>query len=184
MGQQEFRARSGRVVKVQENGAIVFDHVNGYITPDMVMDAEEFFQAKTDDEIGRWRSPLFPEYVVYDARPIRGGATDGIRVWNEREGVSRRYTDISGVDGKGGTHDEVARAYFEAHPEQERLWAGAQFITWRDGAYLPQTAQRDTGHMNLGWRFGRDEGEEWFSEDRLAREIGDAEVTILVGGAS
>lgn len=115
----KFRTRSGRTVTVKEDGGLIFDHANGYLSTETAMDAEEFFQAKHDNEIGRWRCAADPEYVVYpDALRVHG-ARSGIRVWNERTGVSRHYANVEGVDGLGGYFDEAARAYFEAHPERK-----------------------------------------------------------------
>lgn len=56
----------------------------------------------------------------------------------------------------------------------------AEFIIWGDGSYLPQIAQRDSGPANLGWRYGAEEDYRWYSSESLSREIGDAEVTVLV----
>lgn len=75
----------------------------------------------------------------------------------------------------------AARAYFEAHPERKpRAWTDADVITWRDGAYLPQIAQKDTGHSSLGWRYSDETDARWYTEDELASFIGDADVTVLV----
>lgn len=56
----------------------------------------------------------------------------------------------------------------------------AEFVTWDNGSYLPQIAQRDSGPANLGWRYGAEEDYKWYSSETLSREIGDAEVTVLV----
>lgn len=39
---------------------------------------------------------------------------------------------------------------------------------------------RDSGPANLGWRYGAEEDYRWYSSEALSREIGDAEVTVLV----
>lgn len=56
----------------------------------------------------------------------------------------------------------------------------AEFIIWDDGSYLPQIAQRDSGPADLGWRYGAEEDYRWYSSEALSRDIGDAEVTVLV----
>jgi len=177
-GAPEFKAASGRAVRQDAIGALHFDRGNGYLGPEQVFDAEEFFQAREDARRGRWRSPLHPDFVVYPAdgdSAIVVDESDGMSVWLDRTAARDDDEDLYLV---------VGTEYFEAHSERKRPWAEAQFITWRNGAYLPQTAQRDTGYMSLGWRFGRDEGDVWLSEENLAQEIGDAEVTILIEDAS
>lgn len=72
----------------------------------------EFFQHERDQELGRWRWPENPDYVLY---PIEG--SESVRVLDERnarESLIRRgvlQTDF------GGKHWGAARAYFDAHPE-------------------------------------------------------------------
>ena len=63
-GAPGFRARSGRTVSARSDGSVMFDHANGYLSPASVMDAEEFFQARRDAELGRWRYPLEPDCLV------------------------------------------------------------------------------------------------------------------------
>ena len=109
--QSRYETRSGRVVKVQENGGIVFDHVNGYITPEMVPDAAEYFESRKDDELGRWRWPENPDYVVY---PM----VHDVQVLCERDAFSMPLTRAE-VEAKPDASNRAwlaARAYFEAHP--------------------------------------------------------------------
>lgn len=119
---QEFRARSGRVVKVDENGTVVFDHVNGYLSPGSAMDAEEFFQAKRDLELGRWRWPENPDYVVY---VDTSGAAIVFREQMPVGGILYRRDDTV-VD----MESEAARAYFEAHPERKPWQEAKQGEVW------------------------------------------------------
>lgn len=70
----------------------------------------EFFQHERDEELGRWRWPENPLYVVYPR-------ADHVQVVNELSGnalnVSRAQANVStGLD-------RAARAYFEAHPERK-----------------------------------------------------------------
>jgi hypothetical protein len=90
----------------------MFDHANGYLSPASAMDAEEFFQAKRDAELGRWRSPLHPDYVVY----LIGYEA---LVIGEHVGLSQRF-ERSAVDAASSrVPEQVAAAYFEAHPERK-----------------------------------------------------------------
>lgn len=111
----QFQARSGRTIKVGEDGTLIFDHVHGYLNPDSAMDAEEFFQAKHDEDLGRWRYPSDPEWVVRD-----GGVSHVGRVaivLNERTFEQTTFTRSSAT-GESAKHG-AARAYFEAHPERK-----------------------------------------------------------------
>ena len=120
--QSRYETRSGRVVKVQENGGIVFDHVNGYITPEMVPDAEEFFEARKDDELGRWRWPENPDYVVYVKCESESEPRAGVRVLHERTGRSRDISRVvvNACDATVSRFGRAARAYFEAHPVEPK----------------------------------------------------------------
>ncbi|WP_336642838.1 hypothetical protein [Microbacterium sp. MMO-113] len=110
--QSRYETRSGRVVKVQENGGIVFDHVNGYITPEMVPDAEEFFEARKDDELGRWRWPEDRKFVVY------GRDDGGARVVDETTGDNWFYRREDAVHV--GDPYFAASAFWEAHPVEPK----------------------------------------------------------------
>lgn len=110
--QSRYETRGGRVVKVQENGGIVFDHINGYITPEMVPDAEEFFEARKDDELGRWRWPEDRRFVVY----ARGA--DAVRVVDETTGYNWFYR--RGQVAHVGRPMDAANAYWEAHPVESK----------------------------------------------------------------
>lgn len=112
----KFRTRSGRTVTVKEDGGLIFDHANGYLSTETAMDAEEFFQAKRDAEIGRWRWPENPHYVVY---PLAGQA----RVIDERTGREHVFGRVD--DSREWAMADAAEAYFEAHPER-KPWHGAE----------------------------------------------------------
>lgn len=111
-GAPEFRARSGRTVSARSDGSVMFDHANGYLSPASVMDAEEFFQAKRDFDLGRWRWPENPDYVVYSNDPVAR-----LRVVRESDGFVALLDEAT--DDAGYSFQEAARAYFEAHPERK-----------------------------------------------------------------
>lgn len=77
----------------------------------------EFFQANRDEELGRWRWPENPDYVVYARRD------DTVLVLFELHGeggvLYRRGDSVHDFEG------EAARAYFAAHPEP-KPWHDAQ----------------------------------------------------------
>ena len=117
----QFQARSGRTIKVGEDGTLIFDHVHGYLDPDSAMDAEEYHQAKRDAELGRWRYPLDPDFVVH-------AEGDRIAVVNERDGFIVNYTRGDAVVPESPRQiaaHKVRVAYFEAHPER-KPWEDAQ----------------------------------------------------------
>lgn len=124
----------------------------------------EFFRAERDEELGRWRWPENPDYVVY------------------RDGTSRRIVRES--DGKSfsaSLHDRkvmttyldswigAARAYDEAHPERKPWHDAKEGEVWLltlpnstqawfvNGAYF-QSAKTltnialDDGHITDGRR--------------------------------
>lgn len=87
----------------------------------------EFFQHERDKELGRWRWPEHPEYVVYPHQ--RWLEIDLINVVNETYGG--QYTFERNQRGPDsflpGSPTAAAQAYFEAHPVPEpKLWENAQ----------------------------------------------------------
>jgi hypothetical protein len=125
-GAPEWFATSGRVVKVQENGGIVFDHVNGYITSEVVPDAEDFFEARKDDTLGRWRWPEHPEFVVYER-------AEGVLVLDETTGDNWFYRP--GHVAHVGRALDAAIAYWQAHPVEPKPTAAEiveQLRAWSD----------------------------------------------------
>lgn len=117
IGAPEFRARSGRTVRSNEDGSVTFEGVRGYLGPEQVFDAEEYFQVREDARRGRWRSPQHPDFVCYD----RDGS---VFVIDERDGRSvfmQRGYIMPGLP----EYSEVAIAYFEAHPEP-KPWQQAE----------------------------------------------------------
>ena len=139
-----------------------------------------FFLHERDEELGRWRWTDNPEWVgVEGDRDSSGGRT--VIVMNER--TLDRFHANERVRVVGADADEAhraAQAFFDAHPTAEPpTWVNAHVITWRDGAYLPQIAQRDQ-HGDLGWYTWLGHDGRWFNVDGLAQLIGDADVTVLV----
>ncbi|WP_431785348.1 hypothetical protein [Microbacterium maritypicum] len=109
---------------------MIFDHANGYLSPASVMDAEEFFQAKRDEELGRWRWPEDPGFVVYY---LREDGLDLVGVLRESDGSQARYDrhdfPTSEADRWLG-HRDAAVAYFEAHPERKPWQAAKPGEVW------------------------------------------------------
>lgn len=123
-GAPDFKARSGRTVRSNEDGSISFQGGNGYIGPGLSFDAEEFFQAKRDAELGRWRWPENPDFVAWASR--RSNEKD-VTVLDESDGYVGYFTraDVEDERSGEGLIRRAARAYFEAHPER-RPWEDAK----------------------------------------------------------
>lgn len=117
-GAPEFKARSGRMVKVGEDGSLSIDHKRGYLSPEVVMDAEEFLQAQRDLELGRWRCPTETDWVAREGLRTADGRT--VVVVNERT-LERFWFNERVRDASEDVHlaHRVGRAYFEVHPERK-----------------------------------------------------------------
>lgn len=116
MSAETFLASCGREVKAgPEEGSLEFGKLDGYLSAECVVDAAEYFQAKRDAELGRWRWPDDPRFVVYPGYSP-GEEERFVRVVEENTGVSTLVYE-SQRDGVRGHN--VATAYFEAHPESK-----------------------------------------------------------------
>lgn len=118
-GAPEWKARNGLYVRQCENGGVEVGaemQVKDYTPPAATFALEEFFQAKRDAELGRWRWPENPDYVVYP----RG--EDRVRVILESTGD---FADSSRGTVIVSPFKDAARAYFDAHPES-KPWHDAE----------------------------------------------------------
>ena len=92
----------------------------GVYTLETTEASRAFFQAERDETPGRWRDPEHPDWVVY---PLADGT---VMVSNEQSQYrgfwSRKGTRECAL--KWGSAD-VARRYFQAHPEP-KPWDAAQ----------------------------------------------------------
>lgn len=136
IGVPEFKARSGQIVRLLANGDVAFDHANGYLAASVVFDAEEFFQAKRDADLGRWRWPENPDYVVY--APV--DFTHYVRVVDER-GAFLEVIHRERLEGRGSLMAQAARAYFEAHPEPT--------LPEENGVYVPASVDLASGPLTF-----------------------------------
>lgn len=127
----EFTASNGIKIETKFSGLLYRDHRDGsrvhlgYTFKSMVDTAiSEWYQDRRDEELGRWRWPDNPDYVVY--RVPDEDDEDGrfVRVVNERTGESEgiwekyvpRYTPVEYAD--------AARAYFDEHTRKH--WTDAK----------------------------------------------------------
>lgn len=117
----EFTASNGIPVRSCEGVHTI--EVNGvFVRDDLAQALREFFQAERDAELGRWRWPENPEYVVY-ALPDGGvdvlresSVSDSLKGPGRLQGISR--WDAGGRESAASSHFyAAAAAYFAAHPE-------------------------------------------------------------------
>ena len=108
---------------------------------------KEFYQHLRDEELGRWRWPENPDYVVYPDRDKRYINQPAVIVVNETNGATAycgkdgRYS-ASGIGASDVWCEPAARAYFDAHPETKpwhdakpgEVWA---LITDESGTEYP-----------------------------------------------
>lgn len=119
IGVPAFKTRSGREVAVRPDGSVVFDRALGFVGATVLMDAEEFFRAKRDRELGLWRCAAEPDWVAQeDEADVDGLRT--VRLFNERtfemRHLNSRVTEQT-ASGEPAVY-RVACAFFEAHPEE------------------------------------------------------------------
>lgn len=84
----------------------------------------EFFQAERDEELGRWRWPENPDYVVWES--VRSNERD-ITVLGEATGFVGYYDRkrLPEISWDLGWAERAAHAYFAAHPES-KPWHSAE----------------------------------------------------------
>lgn len=119
IGAPEFRARNGLIVKPCDNGGVEVGKpgYRDYTPPEASFALEEFFQAKRDAELGRWRWPENPQFVVYDL------IENVVAVIDETNGTNATFS--RGQYGGPSEYGDAARAYFEAHPDR-KPWHDAE----------------------------------------------------------
>lgn len=129
MGMQEksasteaFRARGGMTVRECPDGSLKVGNVDGYLSQPAAFAAEEYYLAKRDAEIGRWRWPENPDYVVYQQ-----AGEQGVRVIHEPSGYVRDYLARRAAERlPNAIPAQAAVAYFKAHPER-KPWHAAKY---------------------------------------------------------
>ena len=93
------------------------DYVRGYEPTNLqagrVYSLREYFLSERDTELGRWRWPENPDYVVYS----RANSTTGERMVRVVLEVNGYGCDLYEGGHELHEHQRAARAYFKAHPE-------------------------------------------------------------------
>lgn len=106
-----------------------------YLYPEHEEALREFFQHERDEELGRWRWPENPDYVVYP----KANSTTGkrmVRVISETYGYGRDHCE---GDHEQSDYRQAAAAYFAAHPESKPWHDAEDGSVWRlvqgEGSY-------------------------------------------------
>lgn len=135
----EFKASDGTTIRWGEESYIEWDRAGAskmidrrirYMADSPVDDAmAEWYQHRRDEELGRWRDPLGPDFVVYPAPKYDDQDGRCIRVVNESTGRSHNFWEHFSSSGLGelAAFDGVAQAYYDAHPvEEPKPWYDAK----------------------------------------------------------
>lgn len=166
----KFVASNGMTVGIDQFGVGFFtSKPHGFMTlaEDEMRAMREFFQHERDEELGRWRWPDDPRYVVY---PLEGG--DEVRVLDDGRGqsVTARRSNLT----PGITHTHfvgAALAYFAAHPEPKPWGSAKNNEVWAlrfsdQHGFLPYAVKIDEGGPRFWWT-----GNEGQSAGYFAREF-------------
>lgn len=112
----EFKASNGIVIRRNADQEHPLTVTSLGLLPRSVDALREFFLHERDEQLGRWRWPADPDYVVYPKHPDGGGRPDSFRVFQESTGNTWSY-DLEHLRDTKGEPWDAARAYFDAHPE-------------------------------------------------------------------
>ncbi|MBK7556241.1 MAG: hypothetical protein IPI55_17075 [Flavobacteriales bacterium] len=96
----------------QREGSRILSRSN-WLDPRDADALREFFQQERDLELGRWRWPENPDYVVYHGN----SGSDAVWVHNEREDGAIQSSARNSGDAGETDYFAATRAYFAAHPE-------------------------------------------------------------------
>ena len=120
-------------IKTYEDGSarLLWDWRDIALTTANFETLRAFFQAERDEELGRWRDPENPDWVVY-----RANSGDAAYMFNEREGGASQYW----TRGTAESHDPaytgysasyyIAGRYFAAHPKPNPWHAARPGEVW------------------------------------------------------
>lgn len=126
----EYQASNGIKVDSETQGItgrrrITFDHGNHGTSVEMSAEEAvaliESLDHEKDEDLGRWRWPESPDYVVYAKGETEAEPRSGVRVVHESSGRSRDIgrSIVDACESTVSTFGQAARAYFEAHPERK-----------------------------------------------------------------
>ncbi len=122
-----FKASNGFKVMVDPDGDLeVWDDEGNHetwIAENQIPVLAEYFQHRRDEELGRWREPENPDYVVYPDEM----SPDWVLVLQESTGDTDTVFNQRRKPAEDGEFTLVADRYFAAHPKPEpRPWEDAK----------------------------------------------------------
>ena len=117
-----FTARNGVQLWKHPSGSVEWEpgQPHGRVTAAL----REYFEAERDIELGRWRFPDAPRFVVYPL-PAVSGHDRGLRVVDESDGTSVYIGE--NANRPFDQWQKIAAAYLEAHP-YEKPWRDESLI--------------------------------------------------------
>lgn len=136
-----FTASSGVEIRILDDGSIFLDYdtvrLDSALGAGVTLSARgedalrEFFQHERDEQLGQWRDPIRPDFVV--RRVPEKDDDDGrcVSVVSERLRLDYRFWEhemqryLGGPDSEVRRHASCAARYFAAHPES-KLWHDAK----------------------------------------------------------
>lgn len=159
----DFKASNGCEIGVSDSGGLrVFGSIiRTVLTPSEADALREFFQHERDEQLGRWRWPENPNYVVYPCDEF-------VRVMNEKE--AEAIAVLGPDDDRQPAQSEfdefrvAVNAYFDAHP---------QLMPWHDAKPGEVWVLKVDGGSNAyiaKWMDGREQGEKPQRNDRRTTE--------------
>lgn len=167
---REFKASNGW--HIDEDGMLRGSYGDRILLRSGTNYARQFFQELRDHELGRWRDPELTQAVCY---PSEHGVS--VLVFHERYGESRVFYR---GDNFGDTAvEQVAKRYFEAHPQHKPLPTAEGFYVNRS-MFVPQatTAIILVHFGDAGWGFEYDLGsdatdlaQKWHDAGELVRLV-------------
>ena len=115
----KFTASNGVEIEPTENGCLGTGGSIGqtFVGPKAVKALREFFQHERDRELGRWRDPVHPNFVVYRVVDLDDNFGRAIQTLDETTGDTFFYWEKLERPSEGIRGREVVNRYFAAHPE-------------------------------------------------------------------
>ena len=114
---EKFVASNGIKLEMRDSGAIAGQSGKWIVNDEWAQALREFFLHERDTELGRWRWPDDPRYLVF---PLKDD--DEVRVLDENSGQSVAIRRSSFRPGLTHTHFAgAALAYFDTHPVSKPL---------------------------------------------------------------
>lgn len=136
---------------------------NTFVFEEELLALREFFQHERDEELGRWRWPENPNWVIYRK------SDDEVTVLDELDPEEGGYTVYREDEEIWPEFQPAARAYFAAHPEPKSWHDAQEGEVWLITSSNPSRSERlcEFPAIFQADRF-RDHGGSWGVRDIVA----------------